>query len=165
MSAHNLLSKCDRALVAYIIGEQAGTATNTFPAKRSEGKTLPCIICESRRAKPISYPTTGTYEVEASISVRSSGIFEDEFQNEAGAPASDSDTLVAAVFDLFHVGTSGEELGDEITQAGRTLGGDMLEFTVTSAMVEDIERGSSANGDAWVDRLNLSLIACPRNVS
>lgn len=154
----NLLSKCDDALVAYIIAGGAGTATDVLPSKRSLPKTLPCTICAARRAKPLS-TYSPTYEVEASIQVRSLGIDETASVNAADGPKQASSDRVASTFDLFHTNrsrSSGQALGDAITQAGG-----VSNLVIDDCCVTEVERGFEAKGDAWVDILYLKLVARP----
>ncbi len=155
MARYNLLQKCDRALVAFIISEGAGTAKDVFPGKASQDKTLPVTICESRTAKPITNPPRGIYEVEACIYVRTQGSLEDE-DNQADTPATIAADRVGLTFDAFHPVSdqSGEILADTINAASAAV----QDFTIQSAEVTEMRAGFLAKGDAWCDILDLRLI-------
>jgi hypothetical protein len=168
---HNLLSKCDRALVAYIVAQGAGTINDTVPAKRSQDRPLPCTVAYSERAVEVA-PYSGTYLVSASIIVRS------EAPADAGedpeAKPVDSDDRVSAIFDLFHIGidSSGERLADAITAAARALAadqpdryGDLADLTIMDVVIKGIEASFEEGTTAWTDTLNLELVAAPSNVS
>ena len=166
MASHNILSKTDRALVAYLISCDAGTAADIFPAKLSLDKPLPCTICYSERAREIT-PHTAVYEVTVAILVRTDpsidvGIDEDE-------PKETSETRVGDTFDCFfdQVEHSGHELADAITSAARAADADLAAFTVQDIEVTGQEAGFENRGgaNAWTDTLNLTLIVCPANVS
>ena len=170
-SYHNLLSKCDRALVAYIVAQAAGTGGDTFPAKQSGARGLPCTICYSDKAVEAA-PYSGTYIVTASINVRTEAPA-DAGETEAQKPL-DSDARVAATFDLFHKDedTSGNSLADDITAAARALAaqdpahyGDLNDLTIQDVILKGIEAGFDQGGVAWTDTLNLELLACPANIS
>jgi hypothetical protein len=169
---HNLLSKCDRALVAYVVslGGGAGTAADVFPAKRSQDRPLPCSICYCEKGEETaSY--SGTYTIQGSVQVRSEAPA-DAGEDEAQKPV-DSDARVAATFDGFHVDidSSGDKLADDITKAARALAikdpahyGDLADFTVQNILIKGIEAGFEQGSIAWTDSINFELVACPANV-
>lgn len=167
MAYHNLLSKCDRALVAFIVSEGAGTNADTFPAKRSLGRDLPHTICWSESAVETAR-LSGTYTVKVSILVRSLAT-PGEGESDS-KPRVDADARTAAVFDAFHtrLDTAGDKLGSAITVAARAVAlsdpatfGDLAEFTVLDVMIKGIEASFEEGTDSWVDTLNLELVACP----
>lgn len=171
MAFHNILSKADRALVAYLVNLGAGTTADVWPAKRSEDKFLPCTICWSHSAKPCDgVPYSGVYEVEAFIEVRTPGVIEEN--QTADEPRQSSDDRVAAAFDCFfqNVDSSGEKLGEAITLAGRGSGQtDLSDFTVLNCRVVDVNQGFNSRikeqrGNAWIDVLHLELTCCPSDV-
>lgn len=167
-----LLSKCDRALVAYVISQGAGTADDVFPAKASLSKPLPCTICESRKATPVGNPYSGNYEIEASVCVRTEGSGEED-ENTADTPASIADTRVGLTFDAFqaNVGasgeqvSSGEQVGQAITSAAHGYSGnrisDMADFSCDNCEVVAMRAGFEAKGDGWSDIIDLVLICRP----
>lgn len=161
MADHNILSKCDQALVAFIISKEAGTDQTIFPAKRSLDKDLPCVICKSySAAPPAEMPYSGNREVEAQVIVRTPGIAEEDADNTADAPRIAADALVAAVWDCFNIGEgqSGGDLGEAITAAAQGVG---VTITVFNAEVIEELAGFEATGDAWTDILHLRLLCAP----
>jgi hypothetical protein len=159
---HNILSKCDAALAAYIISNGVGTTDDVYSLKRSLVKdTLPCTICESRKATPET-PYAGDYNVSALIKVRSQGIYATTADNESGQPADDSNDRVADTFAIFFLsdGQSGEDLGKAITTAAADA-----HFTCLSCKVEGVEQGVEREGMGWCDILHLELICAPSTIS
>jgi|ERR1035441_5082421 hypothetical protein len=168
---HNLLSKTDRALVAYLVAQEAGTVADVLPAKRSQDRTLPATVCFSNRGQEAA-PYSGTYVVSASIIVRSPGAV------ELNAAANDarlaSEERVAQTFDAFHkdIDSAGDKLADDITAAARALAiadpdnnGDLADFTVLDVVIKGIDAGVEEGTVVWTDTLELELVCCPSNVS
>jgi hypothetical protein len=169
-SYHNLLSKCDRALVAYIVAQGAGSLDDVFPAKRSQDRALPCTVCYSEKAEEVA-PYSGTYLVHSSLIIRTEAPA-DAGEDEAQKPL-DSDARVAQTFDLFHldIDSAGDKLADDITKAARALAakdpahyGDLNDFTLLDVIIKGPEAGFEQGSVAWTDTLNLDLVACPANV-
>ena len=145
MSYHNLLSKTDRAVVAYIIAEGAGLSSDTYPAKRAGNKSLPDTVVHSESAEEAA-PATNVYRIQTAVHVRS----------HADEGADISESRVAATFDLFHaVG-----LAPAITSAAQSAVGDLANFTCQGAYVASIEQSQDESG-AWLDTLNLILTCNP----
>lgn len=167
---HNILSKLDRALVAYLIAQNAGTEADVFPAKRSQNKKLPCTICYSEKGEE-TVVNTGTYTIKSSIMVKTSAI--DDAGQADGTARLTSEARVANTFDQFKkdVDSGTDKLAEDITNAARALAaadpaknGDLADFTCQSVVDRGPEAGFDEN-DAWVDTLNLEIVACPGNVS
>ena len=167
---HNLLSKNDRALMAYVISVGAGTAADVFPAKRSGDKTAPCTICWTKKADPYNY--SGTYTAQASVIVRTLAPVDDG--QAAEAPRLDSEQRVAKTFDAFHMDLdqAGDKLGEDVTNAARALAasdpvnhGDLEDYTALNVTVKSVEAGFEENTEAWNDMINLEIVCCPSNVS
>ena len=167
---HNLLSKCDRALMAYIIAGGSGTSADTYPAKRSQDRDLPCTICYSESCVELAH-YSATYSVKASIIVRSNAPTESGW--DPSQPKLDSDARVAQTFDLFHtdLDSSGDKLADDITAAARALAttdpdrhGDLANFTLQNIKIAGIEANFEEGSIVWNDTLNLVMVACPANV-
>jgi hypothetical protein len=172
---HNLLSKLDRALMAYLIAKGAGTAADVFPAKRSELKALPCTVLYSEKGTEIAN-NSGAYSCKTAVMVKTVAV------NDIGQVAETarlaSETRVAKTFDLFKqnfdapaADTSGEALATDITAAARALAisdpthhADLADFTALDVIDKGIEAGFDDN-DVWVDTLNLEIPCCPGNVS
>jgi hypothetical protein len=174
---HNLLSKCDRAIAAYIISLGAGTAADVLPAKLSRTKSLPCTIVWSENGTEL-VPYSGDYQVKTTVMVKCKAAV--DVGREADSARVASEDRVAKTFDAFHTNistsgnpnNSGVNLADAITTAGRLLAaedsvnhGDMVDFTVLDVLIKGPEASFEEDGAAWVDSMNLELIVCPGNVS
>ena len=172
MGNHNILSKVDRALVAWIISRNAGTKDNVWPAKRSLDKTSGGTTCWSHSfATLMEGPYCGSVMVEAFVEVRSPGVIEaTQGQDD---PRIASDKMVSDVSDCFALNgaESGEPLGQAITDAARaTADSDMQDLTLISVKVVGGNQGFNPRmiiqqGNMWVDPLHLEIICCPSNVS
>ena len=158
--SHKLLSKNDRALVAWIIAQGAGTANNTFPAKSSLNKPLPCVIVwsESGKETPLY---SGTYLVDVCVMVKTAASV--DTNQDPSQPPIDSDNLVGAVFDCLHtdLGDSAEQLAQEITNAAHAAGVDG--YTCQNIILIGPEAAFAEHGAAWVDSFKLQMLVCPSN--
>jgi hypothetical protein len=168
---HNILSKCDRALVAYLIAQGAGTEGDIFPAKNSAGKEAPCTICWSERFEEEG-AYSGTFCVHASVMVRTQAAV--DYGEEANAPKLTSEARVRATFDAFYtdVDTAGDKLAAAITAAARASGpddnpGDLADFTALNVSVKSGEAAFDErhDGSVWVDTINLEITCAPADVS
>jgi hypothetical protein len=168
---HNLLSKNDRALVAFIIAGGAGTANDTFPAKTSrEKETFPTTYCFSQSGTGEDFPYSGTYNIKAKIQVQTmAAVNKDQDPSE---PRLNSEERVAKTFDLFHndVDSAADKLAADITAAARALAAadpdnhaDLADYTCQDVKLVSVEQ--DVEGDCWVDTLNLEMVSCPSNVS
>jgi len=167
---HNILSKNDRALVAYLISKNAGTAGDVFPAKTSRNKAAPCTVCYSESATETA-PNSGTYTVKSQVMVKCLVI--DDVGENAGAAVLAGDARTAATFDVLktNIDSAGDKLAEDITAAARAAAvadpdknGDLVDYTATDV----IDKGPEANFDEagiWIDALNLEIVCCPRDVS
>lgn len=170
--AHNILSKNDRALVAYLISQGAGTAANTFPAKRSAGKSLPCTVVWSEEC---IHEGAGSYTVRASVMVRSSAI--DEVGEDAETARLAAETRLGAIGDALMTGVSDEssatdELATLITTAARakatadpTNHGDLAAYTCLACRKLGDEAAFEESTDTWVDTINLEMAVVAADVS
>lgn len=173
MGNHNILSKVDRALVAWIISRGAGTKDNVWPAKRSLDKTSMGVSCWSHSFSTMHEgPYSGSLLVEAFVEVRTPGVVE-ATQGEDD-PRLASDKLVSDVGDCFFLGdgNSGAPLGQAITDVARASGdADLAQaFTMISLKVAGGNQGFNPRrileqGNMWVDPLHLEIVCCPSNVS
>ncbi len=168
IGSHNILSKTDRALAAYLISVGAGTSADVYPAKRAEDKALPDTICFSNKAHLMT-PNSGVYVVTAMVSVRSSPAADiTETTETPDEKKETSEERVAATFDAFWSGvdSSGESLGEAITDAARATGdADLQNFTVQCCVVQTQQAGYDERGNAWTDTIELELVVNPANVS
>jgi hypothetical protein len=166
--SHNILSKTDRALVAYLVSEDAGTIDDVYPAKRSADKAVPCTVCYSERAVQ-DPPYSGVYEVTAAILIKTVPAV--DVDEDPDAPKAASEERVGKTFDLFFAGldTASDKLADAITAAARASSAigdeDLADFTCQAVTVDGPEAGFDSKGNVWVDTLNLKLVVCPSNVS
>lgn len=161
MAYFNLLSKLDRALVAYLISKGVGTAADTVPGKASANKALPVTICWSERGVEAA-PYSGTYVVTVSVIVKTAAPV--DVNVGAEQPRLDSDARTAAVFDCFHadVDSAGDKLGADITTAARaTSDADLADFTCENVKVTGLEAAFEEDADAWVETLGLEVVCCP----
>ncbi len=165
MANHNILSKLDRAIVAYIISQGAGTAADVYPSRRSLNKELPCTIVYSEHGTD-TIPYTAVFEVDVAIMVRSDPSL-DYGETDEDVPREDADARTAATFDLFYADMDnlGAALGATITSYGRALGGDMADFTAQNVRPISVESSFDEKGTSWTDTLNLKVLCCPSNVS
>lgn len=169
---HNLLSKNDRAIAAYLVSIGAGTTDDVFPAKRSQSRQTPCTVIYSESADEVA-PYSATYTIKTSVMIRT---YAGQDYDEADADKRKAcDQRVAATFDGFHWNDdnnqSGDTLATAITNAARADAlanpdnADLADYTVLNIRVVSIEQGQESDVDAWVDTINLECVACPSNVS
>jgi hypothetical protein len=174
---HKILSKVDRALVAYLISKNAGTAADTFPNKSSFNKRLPCTICASEEGKDLS-GYSADFTIQSSIIVETAASI--DVADAAQAARLASDARVGLVFDAFFTDLgpdkvpdfSGDKLAADITTAARaaaaadpTNNADLADLTIQNCKVAGVEAGFKEDGSAWRDVLNLEILANPSNVS
>lgn len=170
--AHNILSKNDRALVAYLISAGAGTTANTFPAKRSADKALPCTVVWS---EDNACDGPAGYVIKCSVMVRSSALDEVGETDETARLAAEA--RLAAVDDALMTGVSTQsgdtyELAELITTAARALAaadqvahGDLAAYTCLACRKTGDEAAFEENTDTWVDTINLELTVVAADVS
>lgn len=167
---HNLLSKNDRAIAAYLVSIGAGTTADVFPAKRSQSRQTPCTIIYSESADEVA-PYSATYTIKTSVMIRT---YSGQDYDEADADKRKAcDQRVATTFDGFNMDTdtAADKLAADITTAARadalanSDNADLADYTMQNLRVVSIEQGQESDVDAWVDTINLECIACPANVS
>lgn len=168
VSYHNLLSKLDRALCAYLVSLGAGTAGDVLPAKKSYLKSLPCTICWTESGL-LTAPYAGTFTLTTNVMVRTSPAI-DPAQASGEAPRLPSDARVAATFDAFQsdIDSAGDKLAEDINQAAYAAAiedpvnnGDLAQFTAFNVSVKGIEGAFEENTSTWVDTITLEICACP----
>ena len=165
MSYHNILSKTDRALAAYLIAQGAGTSPDVLPAKASLDKAAPCTVCFSERATLIN-PNTGLYDVTVAVMVKTIGAIDTDQAD--GTPKEDSEERVAKTFDALFAGLDDatDKLADALTLAARaSADNDLEDFTAIAVQVHSVEAGFEPKGSVWIDTINLVVTCCPRDVS
>jgi hypothetical protein len=162
VGSHNILSQCDRALVAYLISTGAGTEDDTYPAKRSADKALPNTVCHSQKWRFLT-PNSGVYVVQAQVLVHTDPSVDVDETAEDKKEASEN--RVISTFDSFFIGvdSSSEALAEAINAAAAGAG--MDDFTIQSCVAEGGDSGNDEKRNAWLDAIDLEIICCPRNVS
>jgi len=165
IGSYNILSKCDRALAAYLISVDAGSAADVYPAKRSEDKGFPNTVIFASKAR-LTTPHSGVFVVEVMVQVRTDpNVDVDQTADEKKVS---SEERVTATFDALYslTDSSSALLADAITVAARASGeSDLEEFTVQAVTVEQLEAGFDPKTNAWTDTMDLELVVCPANVS
>jgi hypothetical protein len=164
MGYHNLLSKCDRALVAYLVSAGAGTAADVFRAKRSEDlPNPPFTVCFSESAME-THPYSGIYSVKASIDVHTNAAPDVDADTEQ--MALDCDDRVAATFDAMHdqYSQAGDRLADLITAAALAAG--ITDFFVQDVKIAPpgVEQGIVDKTGEWLNTIHLEITCCPRTL-
>jgi len=165
VASHNILSKVDRALAAYLISEGAGSADDVYPAKRSLDKALPNTVCHAMKWRFLS-PNSGIYVVTAQVMVKTLAALDAD--EEQAAVKDPSEERVSATFDAFFSGvdSASDTLAESITAAARNSGdADLQDFTIQSCEVTGGDGGVDRNGPAWMDAIDLEIVCCPSDVS
>lgn len=167
-------SKIDRAIVAYLISADVGTAASISPAKYSSIRTLPCIIAHSHEGTPED-EMTGDYRFKVKMCVKSA--IKDQPTEAAGTQAASSDELFAEMQDALMQSDNDQDLRATavlITASGRALAtsdptnnGDMADFTCKTWYDKgfDGELAEDGNGGVfWLEIALFEAVACSANV-
>lgn len=174
---HNLGSKLDRAIVAYLISAAAGTAADILPANSRAKKNYPVTVVQSRRGIP-NPDLSGNYLVDVRVMVEYSAVQE---PNEANAEKNRvaADLRLAKTYDALMQSDNDEDLRATcglIEAAGRALvnagsatdkanNADMADFSINGWYDKGFERGEpDQEGCAWVEVLNFQCSCVPSNV-
>jgi len=170
---HNILSKVDRALVAFLISKEAGTAEDVLPAKRGGNvPPAPFTVCYGSKASE-TIANSADFEAEVEIVVKSQAAQESPDDTTLALELA-SEQRVAKTFDCFFEGrTAGgnETVAAEITAAARaqaaedpTRSADLADFSCFSVKIGHVEQGFEEDTGMWVDRLSLVLTCCPKAI-
>ena len=170
-SFHRILSKCDRALVAYLTARNVGQPGQVLPAKRSGDKNLPLIICYSHVYLVLR--NTGAYTVQASILIKSSMVI--EVGAEETTARSSSDEMVGAVIDALWTidddsGWDSKKLAGQVTAAARgqamadPTNADLADFTAFDVRHMGGSSGVLDDLHAWTETVDLEIDCAPANV-
>lgn len=162
MAYHNILSKNDRAIVAFLVANDAGTNSDTWPAKRSQDKSTPCTIVYSEEADEVA---TGTscFACKTSVIVKTDGA--DDAGETVGTARLASDARTATVFGLLF--NAGNTLATEITSAAHALAAsdptnhaDLAHYTCDHVQIgaPATEQSFDESG-VWTETLNL-IVTC-----
>lgn len=162
-------SKLERALVAYLIGADCGTAADVLNSMSSEGRTFPNTTIFPMSGSP-EPKFTGDYRIQAWFSIKGSA------SQAVDAPARTAElafrTRVQKTFDALMQTDNEQDLSytaAAITAAGRALAtdpndADMADFTVI--LWEDAGFGqgkAEAEGHDWERVLIFSAIVASAN--
>lgn len=162
---HNLASKLDRAIVAYLIAEDVGDADTILPAKRSLDKPLPNITVAASALDVVDGDYfSGNRMATVNIAVRASH----EAQQDNSTRLT-SDALYGAVVDaMMKHGQSTDLLCDAINAAAAAAAtgddADLADFSCFGLLVLG-ERHGYDEDHVWNDFLRLQIHCCPSNVA
>jgi hypothetical protein len=159
MASHNLLSKCDRAIVAYLISDGAGTAEDVFPGKRAANLPNPPFTVVMSEGGSETVPFTGVYTVSTTVEIHTNAAPDQD--QDTDQMRLDSDDRVAATFDALHDKFSqcGDQLADLITAAANAAG--ISDFTVDNVSDFKIGQGRGEKEGEWIDTLEMQLVCRP----
>jgi hypothetical protein len=159
MAVYNLLSKCDRAVAAYLISDGAGTATDVFPAKRSGDLPNPpfTVVMSEGGSEEVQF--SGVYNVSVTIEVHTNACPDEDQDTEQ--MRLDSDERTAATFDTMHdkFFQNGDQLADLITAAAAGAG--ISDFSVDNVTDFKFSQGRGEKDGEWIDTLEFRLICRP----
>jgi hypothetical protein len=160
---HNILSKCDQALAAYLISLGIGDETTIYPSKRAlDIENPPYTSCVSVSAKTTAQ-YSGNWTVEAHIETHTNAA--PDKSEDTTTMQEDSNDLASQVADAFlsyNVGDqSGSGLAEAITSAAQSEG---IEFTALDVKVTEVEQGRTEKQGEWVDTVTLEIICVPSNI-
>jgi hypothetical protein len=179
---HNLRSKLNRAITAYLISVGAGGPEDTGPANARTLSKYPrtTIRAGVGKAEP---PLTGNYRVTVYISVKGSAVQDPKEPNPEAARIA-FDTRLATVFDALMQSDDDQTLRatkSAINAAGRALAvavdgsdeaiqfaannADMVDFTVIGWYDAGFGDGEpNEEGTSWEEILIFEALACSSNV-
>lgn len=169
----NVGSQLDRAIVAYLISVEAGTAANTFPSYCSKEKPIPNTTVKSHAA--VHDPNLSGNEVySVAIQYRHPATLEaTETNDETNRAACDLaiGTIMAALLQSAD-GQTLDATAAAITAAGRALAtsdatnhSDMADFTLQHWYYKGAVRGDpDDDSDSFMEVRNFQAVVCPSNV-
>jgi len=170
---HNLRSKLNRAIAAYLIGAGAGTVDDTFPATSVKPKGYLNTTIKSQIGRP-EVPNTGIYRITVHVIIRGSAVMENAEPNLESARLGFEDRLSTVCDALMQSDGRGLKVtATAITAAGRALAtgddaannADMGDFTVTAWYDAGFGAGEAdAEGTAWEEVLIFEAVCCAKNV-
>jgi hypothetical protein len=163
VGVHNILSKTDRALVAYLLSEGVGNSDNVLPGKSAaDNPSMPFVVCMSPTCRP-TVPFSGNWTVQTEIEIHTSAAPDKD--EDTDTMKEESDDLAAQVFDalmrLQEGDQSGSSLADDISAAAHGAG---VDYTATDVMIGEMEQGNTEKSGEWVDKLTITVTCIPRTI-
>lgn len=169
MGFHNILSKADRAVVAFLVSEDAGDEDDTLPFKRADNTPKPpfTIVASTNWDRVIEGSVRGALIVKTTVEIHTNAA-PGKGEDTEGM-VDDSEDRVQLVGDALskqvEEAQAGDGLADLITAAARGAG--VTDFTCLNAQVVGGDRARSDKGNIdaeWLDSIELELICIPRDV-
>ena len=155
MGSHKILDLVDSALVAYVLAHidpDYGTDADVLPGKAVGGKELPVTLCDAASWNvPEGMEYTGNSLVRATVSIVSAAYNSDASVDTVAA----SKARTEATFDLFYEQDT-QALGAAITSDAAAA-----DITVSVMACTVIGGNRTQTDDAFIDSLELELLACP----
>jgi hypothetical protein len=161
VAVHNILSKTDQAIVAYLRSLNIGTDENILPGKNAAlNEQMPFVVCQSSSGRP-TVPFSGQWTVQTEIEVHSNAA-PDVGEDEAEMKET-SDDLAGETIDAFMRFGDGEQSGstlsDAITAAATGAG---IAYTAFDVSITEVEQGQTEKSGEWVDKITLQITCIPR---
>ncbi len=164
---HKILSKCERAVVAYLIAQGAGTATDTLPGKNSNVKTLPITIVWAKHWE-VDPPHSREFMVTVSILCKVSAPA--DVGDTAAARRLASDSRLGPVFGSFTEPdpNNATDIPEAINAAALDASiadpdnnADLADFTCIAIAGQSGDADANEKGDVWEDSMDLILRCSP----
>lgn len=184
MAYHNLGSKLERAVAAYLVNQGCGSIHDVLTSSSREPKQdMLYTIVRATLGKP-EVPMSGIYRVQISISVRATAVEEPDTDTGLDLSRIAFDDRLSKTFDALMVadeyGQSIYATATSITDAGRLIATpaddseDAAQFAAANADMADLtiqnwfdagfgQTDSKPDGCAWEQVLLFEAIACPSN--
>lgn len=169
---HNLASKLDRAIAAYLVAQGVGTADNIHPGKSALDKPIPCIVVATSTLDcPEGDWFSGNRVATVAIGVKHKPEqADDDATNETTRAAADE--LLANLVDaLMQQGQSSDRLYEAINEAAWALAdddaenhADLLNFSIFGLQHLGESQGFDEEG-LWNDIIRLRVHCAPYNVA
>ncbi len=168
---HRILSKTERALVAYLIAQGAGTAATILAGKNSASKTLPISVVWGKHWE-LDPPHSREFNVDITIAVKCQLALDAGQTGNVNTLASDA--LLGPIFGSFTEPDPNnvEAIPVAITNAARIAAindpdnnGDLADFTCLAIMAQSGDSDAVEKEGVWIDTMDLKLRCSPYNVS
>jgi mRNA-degrading endonuclease toxin of MazEF toxin-antitoxin module len=169
MPSHNLASKLDRALAAYLVSESVADADQIYTAKRGAQKALPNVIVSTTQ---LDIPEGDFYSGNR-IATVVAAVRYDPAADETEATRLEADALFGRLVDAFEKQNGGDSalLCDAINAAAWAKAAsepddhaDLAEFSCIGLVPLGEGHGYDETG-VWHDHVRLRVWCCPSNVA